>query len=168
MTAQSHLRKILQNSLQQHARTIVLHLVSIRRRLLNVSFLLCFETVASWRMSQKIQHYQCYTVYTGWQRLQHRCSFLHRTVKAGCILQGCKHFFSFLLDRACSCLRHKSSIQHCSFLLAHPLPHCLQRYFPKSDICFPIHIHKSASFAVGPIHIISPLHSPSMIPLLST
>ena len=61
VTAQSYLRKIhiFQNSLQQHARTIVLHLVvSIRRRLLHVSFLLCYETV-SWRLSPKIQHHHC-------------------------------------------------------------------------------------------------------------
>ena len=42
--------------------------------------------------------------------------FLHQTVKAGCILQGCEHFFSHLLDCLCPHFRHKTYIPHCSCL----------------------------------------------------
>ena len=109
VTAQSYLRKIhiFQNSLQQHARTIVLHLVvSIRRRLLNVSFLLCFETVASWRMSQKIQHYQCFTVCAGWQQMQHRCSEKRSSL--------CDRAHRKNIENILTCLHHKLIPEHVS------------------------------------------------------
>ena len=41
---------------------------------------------------------------------------LHQTVKAGCILHGCVHLLSLLLNSTCSCLYHKSFTQHRSFL----------------------------------------------------
>ena len=62
--------------------------------------------------------------------------FLHQTVKAGCILQGCIHFCSFPLDPFRSCMCHKSFIQHRSslcqlicFLIA------LSDEFSTGDIC---------------------------------
>ena len=38
--------------------------------------------------------------------------FLHQAMQAGCILPSCVHFFSLLLNRACSGLCHKSFIPH--------------------------------------------------------
>ena len=94
----------------------------------------------------------------------------------------------------CSCFRHKFCVQHCSCFfqlislliafgdkplkLRHVLlsscgapshalllPKCL---LPRDNAVFPNFFHKSASPALGFIHLLSPFRNQSIIPLLST
>ena len=117
-------------------------------------------------------------------------------VKAGCMLQSCAHLFSFLVRCLCSRFRHETSVQHCSFI--RQLIRLLVAFsdkFSRRDMSFfsffvrcaltcststaiaiaakrcnasQISIHKSASATFGLMHSLSPLHNPSIIPMLLT
>ena len=86
---------------------------SIRHDVL-LLFLLCLETVASWQMSQKLQHYQCQTVHPRWQHLQHRCLVHCRNVEKN--IPTCSHLSVMPARITRLCLTMSSNSEE----LAHP------------------------------------------------
>ena len=118
-------------------------------------------------------------------------------MKPSCALQACTHLFTHLLNCRCSHFRKKKNfVQHCfSFAKSSAFSFPSVTNFSKCDISLlsffvrcaltcststeisfetkrcsgsQILIRKSASPALGSMHFLSPLHSPSIIPPLST